>query len=56
MNPKIDDHHLYRLDLDPTETENRVGEKLEDNMIELLRVALTEMQAPKEQFERLGIL
>jgi arylsulfatase A-like enzyme len=56
MNPKIDDHHLYRLDLDPTEAENRAGEKLEGDMIELLRVALTDMQAPREQFERLGLL
>lgn len=53
--PVIGDHHLYVVSDDPDENENRLGEGLEDNMIELLRVALTELQAPDEQFQRLGI-
>ncbi len=49
------DHHCYDLDVDPDETENRVGDAVEADMIELLRVALREVEAPAEQFERLGI-
>lgn len=53
--PQIDDHHLYRLDIDPAEEENRKGELLEADMIDMLREALKEMSAPQEQFQRLGI-
>ena len=49
------EHHLYRLDNDPTETENLLGSRDEADMIELLRVALKTIEAPAEQFERLGI-
>jgi len=49
------EHHLYRLDIDPGETENRIGSRDEADMIELLRVALKTIEAPAEQFERLGI-
>jgi hypothetical protein len=55
MNPAIDEHHLYNIDLDPDETENRVGESGEADMIELLRVALRAVSAPDEQLERLDI-
>lgn len=55
MNPQIGDHHLYRLEQDPVEGENRVGDALEADMIELLRVALKDVEAPDEQLERLGI-
>jgi len=55
MQAQMDDHHLYRLREDPTEEENRTGEPLEDDMIGLLREALKEVEAPDEQFERLGI-
>jgi arylsulfatase A-like enzyme len=55
LNPPTGEHHLYRLDLDPEENENRKGEDLEDDMIELLRVALKAIEAPQEQFDRLGI-
>lgn len=55
MNPAVDEHHLYNIDLDPDETENRVGEPGEADMIELLRVALRAVNAPDEQFERLDI-
>jgi hypothetical protein len=55
MNPRIDDHHLYKVFDDPMENENRIGEPLEKEMQELLRVALAEMQAPDEQLIRLGL-
>jgi arylsulfatase A-like enzyme len=55
MSPAIGDHHLYRISEDPDEEENRVGEDLEEKMIELLRVALKDVDAPAEQFARLGI-
>ncbi|MEO5723749.1 MAG: sulfatase-like hydrolase/transferase [Ilumatobacteraceae bacterium] len=48
-------HHLYDLGVDPEEAENRIGEPLEAQMIEMLRVALGELEAPLDQFERLGI-
>ena len=50
-----DRHHLYDLDVDPDEQENRVGESLEAEMLDLLRTALLEVEAPAEQFQRLGI-
>ena len=55
MSPMIGDHHLYIVSDDPTESENRIGEKLESDMIEMLRAALKELDAPGEQFQRLGI-
>jgi hypothetical protein len=48
-------HHLYDIGVDPGEHENRVGESVEREMQELLRVALTEVEAPAEQLERLGL-
>ena len=55
MNPAVGEHHLYDLESDPDETENRVGEVAESGMIDLLRHALTEVEAPSQQFERLGL-
>lgn len=55
MSPQIGDHHLYVVTDDPDEKENRVGEALEATMIELLRTALTEVEAPEEQRARLGL-
>ena len=49
------EHHCYDLDNDPAEDENRLGSHDEANMIELLRVALKSIDAPLDQFERLGI-
>jgi arylsulfatase A-like enzyme len=48
-------HHLYDLDVDPDERENRRGEPGEADMIELLRTALVAVEAPDEQLVRLGI-
>lgn len=51
----VGNHHLYDLGVDPDEQENRVGEAREAEMIDLLRTALVELEAPAEQLERLGI-
>lgn len=51
----VGQHHLYDLSVDPDEAENRVGEAAEAEMIELLRTALTAVDAPAEQFARLGM-
>jgi hypothetical protein len=48
-------HCLYDLDNDPREIENRLGGAEERMMLDLLHTALTEMAAPRDQFERLGI-
>ncbi len=55
MGPEIDDHYLYRINEDPAELNNLVGDSLEGQMEELLRVALKDMDAPEEQFDRLGL-
>jgi hypothetical protein len=51
----VDSHHLFDLDVDPFEDENLVGTKQEREMVELLRTALTGVEAPAEQLERLGV-
>lgn len=56
LNPAIDDHQLYVVEEDPEENENRTGEKLEKEMMDLLYTALTELEVPREQFERLGLV
>ena len=49
-------HHLYDLDVDPHEAENRRGEaSLDAEMGELLRTALAEIDAPDEHLTRLGL-
>jgi arylsulfatase A-like enzyme len=40
---------------DPDETVNRIGDSIAKEAEELLRVALTEVDAPSEQFERLAL-
>jgi hypothetical protein len=52
---RIGEHHCYHLANDPGETENRLGSADERDMIELMRVALREVEAPGEQLERLGL-
>lgn len=51
----VGDHHLYDLDLDPHERENRAGEAAEKEMVDLLVEALRAVDAPDEQFARLGL-
>ena len=49
-------HHLFDLGVDPDEQENRAGEGVaERRMLELLRAALAEVDAPAEQLQRLGL-
>ena len=48
-------HALYDIATDPHESENRVGERVERIMVDLLRTALDELDAPTDQYERLGI-
>lgn len=49
------DSILYDLDGDPMETANLVGGGREKQALDLLRAALDDVDAPKEQYERLGI-
>ena len=51
----VGDHHLYDVDVDPDETENRTGEAIEAELVDLLRSALDEVEAPAEQYQRLGL-
>lgn len=55
LNQKPDQHCLYDLANDPQESENLLGAPTERHMIDLLRAALDEMDAPAEQLARLGI-
>ena len=52
---QVDQHHLYDLDVDPDEAENRIGEAVEAELVDLLRTALVELEAPDDQLERLGL-
>jgi len=52
---RTDGHHLYDLRNDPDETENLVGGPAERQMAERLRAAMMEIDAPRTQFERLGL-
>ncbi|HSZ36123.1 MAG TPA: sulfatase-like hydrolase/transferase, partial [Acidimicrobiales bacterium] len=53
----IDAHFLFDLADDPGENENLAGRRAvaESDMVELLRGALKDVEAPDEQLERLGI-
>jgi hypothetical protein len=55
MSPRIGDHHCYDYVGDPDEQENRIGTSDERDLIELLRVALRDVEAPDEQLQRLGL-
>ncbi len=48
-------NHLYDLQDDPGEEENRAGEPLEDDYADWLRQALREIEAPADHRERLGL-
>jgi arylsulfatase A-like enzyme len=54
-NAAVGQHHLYDVSIDSEERENRVGERAERGMIDLLRTALMEVDAPTEQLDRLGL-
>lgn len=51
----VGQHHLYDLDVDPDEEENRAGEPGAGQWVDLLVDALRSVHAPAEQFERLGL-
>ena len=55
MGSAVDQHHLYDLDVDPDEQENRVGGSPEPELIDLLVCALDDLDAPREQYQRLGV-
>ena len=55
MGMRTGEHHLYDLDIDPGENENRAGEPVAAELLELLHHALTTVDAPTDQFARLGI-
>ena len=50
-----DRHFLFDLDIDPDEQENRSGESAAVEMVDLLHTALSELDAPDDQFTRLGL-
>jgi hypothetical protein len=54
-NACVDSHFLFDLTDDPNETENLVGTRKEADMLELLHQALKTVEAPDEQFLRLGL-
>jgi hypothetical protein len=55
LNAPINDHQLYDIDNDPEENHNLSGEAIETQMLDMIITALTELEAPREQFKRLGL-
>jgi arylsulfatase A-like enzyme len=52
---KFSGNHVYDLWNDPAEDENRSGERVERELADKLRQALQRIQAPGDQFARLGL-
>ena len=48
-------NHLYDLANDPVEDENSAGESSERDIADKLRQVLQQVEAPSDQFERLGM-
>jgi arylsulfatase A-like enzyme len=48
-------NHLFDLDVDPAENENLANSSREANMVEALHAAMKSVEAPQEQFVRLGL-
>ena len=48
-------NQLYDIDEDPAEERNLAGTSAERAAADLLRDALQEIEAPSDQFERLGL-
>jgi len=48
-------HHCYDLAEDPDEEHDLVGTRTERELLDLLVTALDEVEAPREQYERLGV-
>ncbi len=51
----VHQHHRYDLSIDPDEQENLAGDAADAGSIELLTEALRSVEAPMEQFQRLGL-
>ncbi len=51
----VDKHYLFDITVDPDEQENRTGEKSEEEMLEMLRSAMLSINAPDDQFQRIGL-
>jgi hypothetical protein len=51
----FDGNHLYDLSEDPGEENNLAGSPAEKEMEDRLREALREVEAPDDQFVRLGL-
>jgi arylsulfatase A-like enzyme len=53
----VDRHHLFDLDNDPAEAEELAGagSVTENEMVDMLVAALDAVEAPREQYERLGV-
>jgi hypothetical protein len=49
-------NHLYDLGNDPDENQNLAGAPREAHAVEALRYALQAVEAPPEQFQRLGLV
>jgi hypothetical protein len=52
---KFSGNHVYDTANDPAENENRSSSPDEARMAEMLSAALHEVEAPPEQFKRLGL-
>jgi hypothetical protein len=48
-------NYVFDLEADPAEDRNLAGGELEAELAAQLRAALTELEAPQSQFERLGL-
>ncbi|HXU23929.1 MAG TPA: hypothetical protein VN697_07850, partial [Tepidiformaceae bacterium] len=48
-------NHLFDLRNDPGEDEDRAGEREERDLADKLRQALQQVEAPEDQFLRLGM-
>jgi arylsulfatase A-like enzyme len=52
---RFEGHHLWDVAADPTEDRDLAGTALEKELTDMLRAALEEVEAPSDQFERLGL-
>jgi len=53
--PRLGEHHCFDVDEDPGEERELGGTAVERELLELLRAALDAVEAPREQYERLGL-
>jgi hypothetical protein len=53
--PRLGEHHCFDIDDDPGEERELTGTRVERDMLALLHAALDDVEAPREQYERLGL-